>query len=411
MPPPPVDLHPQFAPWPYQQLDLHALRRRGWRPQPFREFVLKIQGHCNLACDYCYVYTKADQSWRTRRAAMPASIWRAASRRIAEHVERHGLDHIQVILHGGEPLLGGVEPVLAAAASVRTAVQPLAAVSVALQTNGTLLDERTLARLAAETIAVGVSLDGPEEDHDRHRRYPDGRGTFVAVAEALRLLGQQRYRAGFSGILATIDPATDPVRCYETLLGFRPKTIDFLLPHANWSAPHPASRTTPHPFGDWLVKAFDRWYDAPWQQTTVQLFEDLMVALLRGTSGSERFGLSPAALAVVESDGSIEQVDTLKSAYPGACATGLSVLCNTFDEALGHPGFAARQIGTEALSPTCLRCDLHQICGGGQYPHRYRTGEGFRHPSVYCRDLARLIAHIQCRMTTDLRRWNARCQR
>ena len=36
-----------------------------------------------------------------------------------------------------------------------------------------------------------------------------------------------------------------------------------------------------------------------------------------------------------------------------------------------------------------------EICGGGLYPHRYRHGEGFRNPSVYCDDLMRLITHVR----------------
>ena len=42
------------------------------------------------------------------------------------------------------------------------------------------------------------------------------------------------------------------------------------------------------------------------------------------------------------------------------------------------------------------------ICGGGLYPHRYRAGSGFRHPSVYCADLLRLITHVRDRVRGDL---------
>ena len=41
-----------------------------WRPIPFREFVLKVHARCNLACDYCYMYELADQSWRNASKLM-----------------------------------------------------------------------------------------------------------------------------------------------------------------------------------------------------------------------------------------------------------------------------------------------------------------------------------------------------
>jgi uncharacterized protein len=105
---------------------------------------------------------------------------------------------------------------------------------------------------------------------------------------------------------------------------------------------------------------------------------------------------------VVESDGAIEQVDSLKSTYPGACTTGLSVLTDPFDAALSHPGVIARQIGLRALADTCNRCHLRTVCGGGHYAHRFRAGDGFRNPSVYCADMLTLIQHVIDRLDVDV---------
>jgi uncharacterized protein len=130
----------------------------------------------------------------------------------------------------------------------------------------------------------------------------------------------------------------------------------------------------------------------------------VLALILGGTSRSEQVGLSPVAVVVVETDGAIEQVDSLKSAYPGACDTGLNVLTDSLDAALGHPGVVARQIGTAALSATCLSCPSRDICGGGHYAHRYRAGRGFRNASVYCADMLELIRHIRTCVIADLER-------
>ncbi|BCJ53504.1 hypothetical protein Asp14428_49790 [Actinoplanes sp. NBRC 14428] len=55
----------------------------------------------------------------------------------------------------------------------------------------------------------------------------------------------------------------------------------------------------------------------PRRETGIRLFEELISLILGGTSRSDQVGLSPVAVAVIESDGAIEQVDSLKSAYPG----------------------------------------------------------------------------------------------
>ncbi|WP_432834346.1 FxsB family cyclophane-forming radical SAM/SPASM peptide maturase [Dactylosporangium sp. CA-092794] len=392
--------------WPHRDLDVEALLAQGWQPIPIRDVVLKVHQRCNLACDYCYVYTMADQSWRDRPLVMERRTWRTAARRMAEHAALHALPSMRLVLHGGEPLLPGVDRLAELVDDFRAAFSGGCRLDVVIQTNGVLLDERTLAVLLSRDVRVGVSLDGTPEANDRRRRRPDGRGSHAAVARALRLLTAPEHRNAFAGLLCTIDPGTDPIACYEALLEYAPPTLDLLLPHANWATP-PDRSTGPTPYADWLIAVFERWYAAPRQETGVRLFEDIMTILLGGASRSEQVGLSPVAVLVVETDGAIEQVDSLKSSYPNACATGRSVFTDPLDAALAHPGVVARQIGIAALCETCLACPVHAVCGGGHYAHRYRPGTGFRNPSIYCADMLRLIRHISGRMTADLHRLSA----
>jgi uncharacterized protein len=325
--------------------------------------------------------------------------------RIAEHVRAHRLRQVRVILHGGEPLLVGKEFLVGLASVVRRGLPAGTSVGLAVQTNGTRLDENILRALREHGFRVGVSLDGGRTGHDRHRRHGDGRGSYDDVARALRLLRSPANRELFSGLLCTIDLGNDPIGTYEALLEFAPPAVDFLLPHGNWTAPPPGrvpdGRQTP--YADWLIPVFDRWYGAPRQTTTVRLFQEIVNLVLGGRSRSELVGLSPVALAIIDADGSIEQVDALRSAYHGASGTGLNVFDHTFDEVLGHPAVAARQAGVGGLCEACQRCPIRQICGGGFYPHRYRAGHGFQNPSVYCPDLQKLIGHIRGRVLSDLR--------
>ncbi|MEU4421061.1 FxsB family cyclophane-forming radical SAM/SPASM peptide maturase [Actinoplanes sp. NPDC024001] len=393
------------APWPYATLDVAALRAAGWQPTALREVVLKVHQRCNLACDYCYVYELADQSWKTRPAAMPDQVWRLALDRLAEHARRHELRSVRVVLHGGEPLLFGRERLAELAAAVHTTLPDTCRADIVMQTNGVRLDLPTIDMLHRHRIRVGVSVDGVQADHDRHRRTRSGRGSFAAVAAALELLGRPENRRVYGGILCTVAPGTDPIACYEQLLKFEPPAIDFLLPHANWDQPPARPGGNETAYADWLIAVFDHWYTAdPAPDVQIRLFEDVMRLVFGAGSSSEQVGLSPSGMLVVESDGSYEQVDALKSAYEGACATGLDVWHDDFDAVLADPGMIARQIGVRALSPTCLRCPLHQVCGAGHYAHRYRRGEGFHNPSVYCADLAKLINHVHTRLAADVRR-------
>ncbi|MEU2395527.1 FxsB family cyclophane-forming radical SAM/SPASM peptide maturase [Streptomyces sp. NPDC007369] len=387
--------HRAHAPWPYARLDVPALRAAGHRPYPVRQFVLKTRSRCNLACTYCYVYEMADQTWRDRPAAMsPATAARAAER-IAEHAAAHGLSRVDLVLHGGEPLLTApaelAAPVDAVRAALRTA-SPRTRVTATVQTNGTLLTRGRLAALAAAGIRIGVSLDGGLPEHNTRRVDRAGRPGFGAAARGLRLLA--RHPESYAGVLCVVDPAQDPVRTYESLLAFAPPSIGLLLPLANWSTPPPGRRPGSTPYADWLIAVFERWWHDGVLRTRIRMFEEIIALLLGLPAATETLGLAPAATAVIETDGTLEQADSLKSAYEGAAATGMALRTHSFDEFLDHPGLAARQLGAEALAAACRACELVAVCGGGHYPHRYRAGEGFRQPSVYCEDLQAVIRHV-----------------
>lgn len=385
--------------WP-ASIDVSSLLEEGWRPLPFREFIVKVHSRCDLACDYCYMYEMADQSWRDQPHAMSPEIAELAARRIGEHAIAHGLRDVTLILHGGEPLLAGRDLLSQLVTSTRQAAGSGTTVHAVVQTNGVGLSDAYLGLFDQLGVRVGVSIDGDAVAHDRHRRFASGSGSYQAVAAALGRL--RRFPHLYGGLLCTVDLRNDPVQTYRALSGFAPPKIDFSLPHGTWMQPPPGR--TPNaaetPYADWLIEVFDYWYPKP--QTGVRLFQEIMHLILGGASDSEVVGLAPARMVVIETDGSVEQQDTLKVAYDGATATGLHVARDSLDSALLQPQIVARQIGDRALAASCRACPVRAVCGGGLYPHRYREGSGFLNPSVYCPDLLALIGHIRDRLLKDL---------
>jgi len=393
--------------WP-ATLDVAALATDGWRPVPFSEFIVKIHSRCDLACDYCYMYEMADQSWRDRPRRMTSEIAEHTAMRIGEHARSHRLKDIAVILHGGEPLLAGTDLISYLVSAIRDTAGPAVTVEASVQTNGVGLDDAYLDIFDKTGVQVGVSLDGAAEAHNRHRRFASGRGSYAAVEAGLLRLAESRYRHLFNGLLCTVDLRNDPIGTYEALLAFNPPKVDFLLPHGTWAAPPPGRipGDPGTPYADWLITIFDHWY--PSAKTRIRLFEEIMRLLLGRESSSEMVGLAPSRLLVIETDGAIEQGDVLKAAYHSAPATGLHVTRDRLDDALLLPGVVARQLGKRALSAECRACGIHQVCGAGHYAHRYRPGTGFANPSVYCPDLMRLIGHIRSTVQADI---NARLTR
>jgi uncharacterized protein len=367
----------------------------------FRQFVVKIHSRCNLACDHCYVYETADQSWRNQPKTMSAETVHVSAETIAQYAHEQGLPSVQIVLHGGEPLLVGPDRMEQIIRQFRAAIEPVASLDLSVQTNGIRLDHKFADLFLAEKVRVGISLDGGQAANDRHRRYRRGASSYQNVLRAVKLLASDRYRPIFGGLLCTVDVANDPVDVFRDLAELGSPRIDVLLPHATWEHPPPQARPGETLYGDWLCAMFDHWFDAP-PVVGIRLFQELLQALLGGVSHSEAIGLSAPQSLVIETDGSLEQTDALKVAFPGAAATGFNVFDHRLGDVLSTPQ-AFSSLAADRLSPICQACPVVRTCGGGLYPHRYRPGSGFANPSVYCDDLMRLITHVDRRMQLSLR--------
>ncbi|WP_431953461.1 FxsB family cyclophane-forming radical SAM/SPASM peptide maturase [Actinacidiphila sp. bgisy167] len=359
----------------------------------FRTFILKTVNRCNIDCDYCYVFNSADQSARRLPARMHTDVARAAAGRIAEHATFHQLKTVHIVIHGGEPLLAGVRHTARLLAAVRDGLPPDVEAHFELQTNATLLSDAWLDLFDAYGVAVGVSLDGPPAVNDRHRLTRAKRSTAASTVRGIDLLRTRPHL--FAGILAVVDLAHDPVEVHDYLAGFQPPVIDFGLPHATHDHPPPRGHPGVPEYGIWLSRVHDAWIARPEHHHSVRILEDI-AALSAGIHDSvETVGLAPPAGIVIESDGTIEGVDTLRSVHEGASHLGLDVFRHTLDQALHHPELDHRRLGRLALAHRCQTCPLVPVCGGGYLPHRFSTAHGYRNPSVYCADLEYLIQHVQ----------------
>ncbi|MET7696617.1 radical SAM/SPASM protein FxsB, inactivated metallohydrolase extension form [Streptomyces sp. NPDC005485] len=364
-----------------------------------QELVLKIHSRCNIACDHCYMYEHADQSWRDRPVVISEETVTQIALRLSSYASAHRLDSVSVILHGGEPLLVGPTRLRRICEELTRILAPVTTVDLRMHTNGMLLHRRHLEILREFNVKVGISLDGDQTANDRHRLDRRGRSSYEKVLRGIELLRSPEYRHLFQGLLCTVDVKNDPVTVHDALTALEPPRIDYLLPHSTWDNPPPVGNSdSPTPYADWLLKIFDRWLEQG-RPMEVRTFDSVWSTLSGGPPLTEAMGLAPSDLAVVETDGTIEQADSLKTAYDGAPATGYDVFRHTFEEYVRHPGVQARQLGIEGVSETCRRCPVVKSCGGGLYAHRYSTERGFDNPSVFCADLRTFVDGVADRIT------------
>ncbi|WKU04461.1 cyclophane-forming radical SAM/SPASM peptide maturase YhhB [Micromonospora sp. HUAS LYJ1] len=366
----------------------------------FTSFLVKVASRCNIKCDYCYMYEHKDQGWRDQPHVMSAETRRRVAGRLGEYATAAGLDRMLVIFHGGEPLLAGASTLAAFAEDVRSRLPKSTEVDFSVQTNGVLLDDHAVRMLSSAEIAVSLSLDGPQHANDRHRLAASGGSTFPAVVEAMRRLEQRPDI--FAGIIAVIDPAVAP----EDVLGYFATrslpAVDLLLPDANHKRPPEGRGAEPDRYRDWLIEAFDLWYDR-YPHLAVRTFDALLAAVAGLPSGTDAFGFGDVSLLTIETDGSYHDLDVLKITQAGQTALGADVIGMSITDVADSPKLAAhrRLLTRDGLSHTCRVCPVVDVCGGGSVPHRY-ADNGFDNPTVYCAEMLALIQHVERRMASTV---------
>lgn len=355
--------------------------RRGPRV-PFTVLAKPTGAACNLDCTYCFFLSKE-------------RLYDEAGQRMDEHGLEQYLGNlldsqpdgpVEVAWQGGEPTLRGLPFYRRAVELVSALRRPGQRVSFALQTNGTLLDDRWGEFLAEHDVLVGLSVDGPADLHDAYRVNKAGRGTHAQAVRGWRVLQRHGVEAN---VLCTVHAANadHPRRVYRHLrddLGARyvqlipvvERTHASALPvaEAGWrdadgrrvvyrqqGAAVTSRSVTAAQWGAFLTAVFDEWVAADVGSVSVQHVEGALGNLLGRYSLCVHAPTCGTALAV-EHDGSVYSCDHYVE--PGYR------LGSVADDALGALARSPRQrsFGRAKLTELpreCLDCPVRWACHGG----------------------------------------------
>ena len=361
--------------------------------QPISQLLVKVASRCNIDCSYCYWFR--DAAVYDKPKLMSADVLHRLLQRIEEHVAKNSLIDFPIILHGGEPLLWGVENFHrfaegCEAISSRTGCE----IPIAVTTNGILIDEEWLTCFEARNISVAISLDGPAHIHDVHRRTFQGTGTHAAVERAARMLVSRDI--GVSA-LAVCNPAYQPKQYVDFFAECGISNYDIMIPDATVDEKPPS-------IASFYNALFDLWLEANRSTPTVniRIIADMITALLGNNSPTEGVGHQPIELCTVMTDGSVEAHDVLRIAGDGSTNTRFNIFDHAIDEVRNEPRWKAARDASINLCDTCRQCKFMNACGGGYLPHRFSKKNGYDNPSVYCGDLYSMFENMQSVLESHL---------
>ena len=145
---------------------------------------------CNIDCTYCFYLEKeklypekARGSWRMGDEELEAYV--------KQYIEANDVPVVNFAWQGGEPTLLGVD-FYRKAVSLQKQYAGRKQITNAFQTNAILLDDEWGEFLAEEKFLMGVSIDGPEDIHNRYRVGRGGEPTWHNAMAGIEVLKKHK---------------------------------------------------------------------------------------------------------------------------------------------------------------------------------------------------------------------------
>ena len=144
-----------------------------------RQLILQVTQGCNLRCNYCS-YSGA---YKNRTHSHNFMSVDTAERAIDFFMKRtKDSNNVTVSFYGGEPLLN-LNLIKHCVSYIEERYYGKN-IDFAMTTNGTLLDDNSIAFFANKGFNLLISLDGPKEIHDKHRRFASNdEGSFSVIMD------------------------------------------------------------------------------------------------------------------------------------------------------------------------------------------------------------------------------------
>lgn len=348
--------------------------------------LVKVTNLCNFKCSYCFWFR--DPTVLQYPKVIANEVTEAIVDRVIEYIQQTHIDNFSITLHGGEPLVLGYERFESFIRSYdRVYAETGVKVSFSVQTNGWLVDQKWCELFLKYDIAVGVSVDGPKEVHDKNRRTISGEPTFDRVASSIQLLKQNKVSFG---ILSVCNPESNPAQTLSFIvydLGIN--RFDIMIPDITHDDPAP-------PIADYYNALFDVWVkEYASKGVMIRFFRNMIAGILNCSSNCESVGYGPNNVITVETNGDLGPTDTLRIAKNLSLNTGLNITTDSLNNISKNPAMRKFMLESLKLPKQCLECSLNLACGGGYLPHRWSSQtRSFQNPSVYCEQLRQMFDHV-----------------
>ena len=315
---------------------------------------------CNMVCSYCFYDDVSNCRSVKTHGLIQKDVW---IKLVDDAFKLPGIESINFAFQGGEPLLSGIR-FFKEFIDYTQLNKGDKNVQYSVQTNGTLITDEFCELFKKHDFLVGISIDGFEENHNRHRMLR-GVGAFENVYRGFQLLKKHNVEFNVLTVL-TKQLAKDPKRLYEF---YQKEEIDYIqlvpcMPSFENSVEEDLFACTPESFSSFYKVFYEEWLKElkDGKYRSVGLFNDI-VSVFSGQYPQQCGFLGFCrSQCVVESNGSIYPCDFyVLDEYEAGNVKNMQLKDIVRNDVMID--FEKEQ--PELTQAPCKTCPFINICNGG----------------------------------------------
>lgn len=335
--------------------------------------MLKPAGaHCNLACKYCYYLEKNKLYPTAQRHLMSNEMLEQFTR---EYIEAQTMNQVLFTWHGGEPLLRSID-FYRKALSLQQKYAGGRRIDNVIQTNGTLLTDEWCEFFAQNHWLVGISIDGPQPDHDHYRLTAAGKPSWKKVMQGIKLLKKHGVEWNAMAVVNAYN-ANHPLEFYRF---FKENGCQFLqfTPIVERLTRHEDGRTlasladkdeislseasvAPEQWGYFLCAIFEEWVRKDVGKIFVEIFDCTLANWMGISPGICAYSKECGHAGVMEHNGDVYSCDHF--VFP-EYKLGNIRDHSLIDMLYGEQQQEFSRLKHSSLPRQCKECDMEFACHG-----------------------------------------------
>ena len=314
---------------------------------------------------------------------------------IIQHIEASTDQVIMFSWHGGEPTLAGID-FFRKAVKFQDKYKPSGTSIInGIQTNGTLLDDEWCTFLANANFIVGISIDGPGELHNKHRRISKKEPSLAHVLNGYNLLRKYNINTEILCVLNSYN-VKYPHIVYDFFKQLGAVFITFLplvIPVRESTSLVSPDSVSADEFGQFLIKVFDDWIEKDIGKIKIQIFEEAARTAFNQDHTLCIFKANCGGVPVIEHNGDFYSCDHF--------VDNDHCLGNIADKSIAYfldsPGQTAFGVAKSATLPRyCIECHVKEMCNGECPKNRFiNTPDGEPGLNYLCSGYKLFFTHCQ----------------